>query len=106
MRRLGLSALALSFGALAFTATTSLAGKSDDTLNWATDREIAVVDPYYNNTRELVVQGHMGWDGLLFRDAETGEFKPLLATKWEWKDNVTLELELRKVSNVSAPGAF
>lgn len=96
MRRLGLSTLAVSLCALALTTTAGLAGKSDDTLNWATDREIAVVDPYYNNTRELVVQGHMGWDGLLFRDAETGEFKPLLATKWAWKDNVTMEVELRK----------
>ncbi|MGI9520682.1 MAG: ABC transporter substrate-binding protein [Hyphomicrobiaceae bacterium] len=96
MRPIWFSALALSLGALALTTTISLAGKSDDTLNWATDREIAVVDPYYNNTRELVVQGHMGWDGLLFRDAESGEFKPLLATKWSWKDNVTLEVELRK----------
>lgn len=96
MRRLGLSTLAVSLCALVLTTTAGLAGKSDDTLNWATDREIAVVDPYYNNTRELVVQGHMGWDGLLFRDAETGEFKPLLATKWSWKDNVTMEVELRK----------
>ncbi len=96
MRRLRLTAVAVSLGALALSASASQAGKSDDTLNWATDREIAVVDPYYNNTRELVVQGHMGWDGLIFRDAETGEFKPLLATKWEWTDNVTIELELRK----------
>ena len=80
----------------AVMVSPALAGKADDTLNWATDREVAVVDPYYNNTRELVVMGHMGWDGLLFRDAETGEFKPLLATKWEWKDNVTMEVELRK----------
>ena len=37
----------------------AVAGKADDTLNWATDREIAVIDPYYNNTRELVVMGHL-----------------------------------------------
>jgi peptide/nickel transport system substrate-binding protein len=49
------------------------AAKADDTLNWATDREIAVIDPYYNNTRELVVMGHLGWDGLLFRNLETGD---------------------------------
>jgi len=73
----------------------AFAGKADDTLNWATDREVAVVDPYYNNTRELVVMGHLGWDGLLFRNLDTGEYEPLLATSWEWIDNVTLELELR-----------
>ena len=96
MRRLGLSALALSVGALVLTTTASLAGKSDDTLNWATDREVAVVDPYYNNTRELVVQGQLGWDGLMLLDPETGKYNPLLATKWEWKGNTAIEFELRK----------
>lgn len=72
------------------------AGKSDDTLNWATDREVSVVDPYYNRTRELVVMGHLGWDGLVFRDSTTGDYKPLLATKWDWKDDKTLIVELRE----------
>jgi len=80
---------------LAFSAGDAMAGKADDTLNWATTREIAVIDPYYNNTRELVVMGHMGWDGLVFRDIETGEFKPLLATKWEWKGDTAIEMDLR-----------
>jgi len=82
--------------AMATWSAPALAGKADDTLNWATDREVAVVDPYYNNTRELVVMGHLGWDGLLFRNLDTGAFEPLLATSWEWIDNVTLELELRE----------
>ncbi|HUF85956.1 MAG TPA: ABC transporter substrate-binding protein [Thermohalobaculum sp.] len=73
-----------------------MAGKADDTLNWATDREVSVVDPYYNNTRELVVMGHLGWDGLMFLDLETGEYQPLLATAWEWIDDTTLELQLRE----------
>jgi len=81
--------------AIAFTVSPVQAGKSDDTLTWSTDREVSVVDPYYNRTRELVVMGHLGWDGLMFRDLSTGEYKPLLATKWEWKDNVTLIVELR-----------
>jgi peptide/nickel transport system substrate-binding protein len=88
--------------AAAFAATLGLmtgpvqAGKSDDTLNWATDREVSVVDTYYNRTRELVVMGHLGWDTLMFRDLATNEYKPLLATKWEWKDNTTLIVELRE----------
>ena len=82
--------------AVGIWSSPALAGKADDTLNWATDREVAVVDPYYNNTRELVVMGHLGWDALLFRNLDTGEFEPLLATGWEWIDNVTMELELRE----------
>ena len=80
---------------LAFTPDAAFAGKADDTLNWSTTREIAVIDPYYNNTRELVVMGHMGWDGLVFRDIDTGEFKPLLATNWEWKGDTAIEMDLR-----------
>jgi peptide/nickel transport system substrate-binding protein len=77
-------------------SSPALAGKADDTLNWATDREIAVIDPYYNNTRELVVMGHLGWDALMFRNIEIGAFEPLLATGWEWIDNLTMEIDLRE----------
>ena len=84
-----LSAVALTTAGIA--SSPALAGKADDTLNWATDREIAVIDPYYNNTRELVVMGHLGWDALMFRNLDTGEFVPLLATGWEWIDDLTME---------------
>jgi len=84
--------LALS---LTVVANPALAGKADDTLVWTTDREVAIADPYYNNTRELVVLGHSAWDGLLFRDLDTGEYKPLLATDYNWVDNVTLDVNLR-----------
>lgn len=87
---------ALTALAVAVPAAEGLAGKADDTLNWATDREVAVVDPYYNNTRELVIMGHLGWDALVFRNIETGEYEPLLATSWEWIDDTTLEFELRQ----------
>ncbi len=89
-------ALAATAAALAALSAPALAGKADDTLTWSTDREVAVVDPYYNNTRELVIMGHLGWDALLFRNLETGEFEPLLATEWEWADNVTLDMTLRE----------
>jgi len=81
--------------ALLAAANPAFAGKANDTLIWTTDRESAVADPYYNNTRELVIIGHTVWDGLLFRDLDTGEYKPLLATAYKWVDNVTLEFDLR-----------
>lgn len=74
----------------------ALADKKSDTLVWSTDREVAVVDPYYNNTRELVIMGHLGWDGLMFLDLDSGEYKPLLATEWEWADDLNLDLTLRE----------
>jgi len=81
--------------ALLVAVNPAFAGKADDTLVWTTDRESAVADPYYNNTRELVIIGHTVWDGLLFRDLDTGEYKPLLATSYKWIDNVTIEVDLR-----------
>ena len=96
MWRVGYTVLAGIAAMAVTTVQPAMAGKSNDTLVWATDREIAVIDPYYNNTRELVVMGHLGWDALLFRDIDTGEFKPLLATGYKWVDNLTLEFDLRK----------
>jgi peptide/nickel transport system substrate-binding protein len=91
-----LAAFSVAVTALSVGLAPAQAGKSDDTLNWATDREVAVVDPYYNNTRELVIQGQVGWDGLMLLDPETGNYEPLLATKWEWKGNTAIEFELRQ----------
>src|SRR5262245_21150070 len=71
------------------------AGKKDDTLVWATDRDNPIADPFYLNTRELVVVGHHVWDTLIIIDPKTSEIKPLLATKWAWIDATTLEFELR-----------
>ena len=88
----GLSAAAM---ALALAAGPAWADKSNDTLVWSTDRDVTVADPYYNNTRELVIIGQTAWDMLLFRDLDTGEYKPLLATSYKWVDNTTLEFELR-----------
>ncbi len=90
----------LTTGALAVVASMAMtpvvqAGKSNDTLAWSTNREVAVADPYYNNTRELVIIGNSVWDGLLFRDLKSGEFKPLLATSYKWIDNTTIDFNLR-----------
>ena len=90
-----LAAIGLAAITLLMAAPPSHAGKSDDTLNWSTTREVAVVDPYYNNTRELVIMGQMGWDGLVFRDIDTGEFKPLLAKSWKYDGDTAIEFELR-----------
>ena len=77
-------------------AAPAIAGKKDDTLVWATDRDNPVADPFYLNTRELVVIGHHVWDTLVIIDPNTAEIKPLLATKWNWASPTTLEMELRK----------
>ena len=88
--------LAALLTAIALAAAPASAGKKDDTLVWATDRDNPVADPFYLNTRELVVIGHHVWDTLVIIDPNTAEIKPLLATKWTWANPTTLEMELRK----------
>ncbi|MBU2865512.1 ABC transporter substrate-binding protein [Pacificibacter marinus] len=88
--------LALAGALAASLAVPAFAGKSDDTLNWATDKEIAVIDPYFSVTRELVIMGQMGWDGLVLFNSETGEFDPLLAKSWTWDGNMAVEFKLRE----------
>ena len=51
-------------------ADPAAAGKKDDTLVWATDRDNPIADPYYLNTRELLVIGHHVWDTLVIIDPE------------------------------------
>jgi peptide/nickel transport system substrate-binding protein len=95
MKRLSaaLAGVLIAFGVSSVPAD---AGKKNDTLVWATDRYNPVADPYYLNTRELVIIGHHAWDTLVIIDPATSEIKPLLATKWTWVNPTTLEFELRK----------
>ena len=81
--------------ALAVAIGPADAGKKDDTLVWATDRDNPIADPFFLNTRELVVIGHHVWDTLVVIDPKSGDIKPLLATKWTWVDPTMLEMELR-----------
>jgi peptide/nickel transport system substrate-binding protein len=88
---------AVAAAALLGLTGPALAGKKDDTLRWATVLSITSADPYYNSFREAVlIIGQMVWDGLVYRDPETSDYKPLLATKWTWTDPVTLDFDLRE----------
>jgi peptide/nickel transport system substrate-binding protein len=71
------------------------AGKKDDTLVWATDRENSITDSSYLNTRELVIISSLIYDRLIHLD-EKYEPTPLLATGWKWVNDTTLDLDIRK----------
>ena len=86
---LGGLALALALGAPAH------AQKSADTLRIAWRDAIPNVDFYYNSLRTGLVVSHHVWDTLIYRDPETFQLKPLLATTWRYVDDTTLEFELR-----------
>lgn len=88
--------LAVGVGLALASPASALAGKEDNSLVWATDREVSIIDNYYQNIRETVVMQWHVWDSLLFRDPETFKYQPLLATGYEWIDNTTIEFDLRE----------
>ena len=73
----------------------ALAGKKDGTLRFAYEQVIDNLDPYFNSVRGGIILAAQAWDGLIYRDPKTNEYKGQLATTWKWIDDKTLELELR-----------
>ncbi len=66
-------------------------------LRWASTVFHTAPDPYYNFDREaMILNGQLVWDTLIYRNPKTGEYEPLLATSWEWKNDVTLVFTLRE----------
>lgn len=88
-----LSGLSLAAGLLA--GSPAAAQKAQDTLRVAWRDAVPNVDPYYNTLRTGLVVAHHAWDTLIYRDPETFQLKPLLATSWRYADDTTIEFELR-----------
>tara|TARA_R110002049_G_scaffold203654_1_gene374218 strand:- start:14025 stop:15542 length:1518 start_codon:yes stop_codon:yes gene_type:complete len=82
--------------ALAAASGAAWADKADDTLRVAFTKELENVDSYFNSSREGVVLQRAIWDGLIYRDPATNEYKGNLATEWEWIDDTTIEFKLRE----------
>lgn len=72
------------------------AGPDDNSLVWATDREVAVPFVWWDTTTEMGAMMYHIYDTLVYRNPETMKYEPLLATSWEWIDDTTLELKLRE----------
>lgn len=87
--------LAVAIPAAVLAAGPALAGKKDDTLVWATDRENAITNSSYLNTREMVIVGSLIYDRLIHLDEKYNP-QPLLATAWKWEGDTTLDLDIRK----------
>ncbi|WP_239059714.1 ABC transporter substrate-binding protein [Ruegeria sp. PrR005] len=86
----------IAAAALIASVGTTWADKANDTLSVAFTKELENVDSYFNSSREGVVMQRAVWDGLIYRDPVTNEYKGNLATSWEWIDDTTLELKLRE----------
>jgi peptide/nickel transport system substrate-binding protein len=83
-------------GVVALAPLTARAGKADDTLNVAFQFPLQSLDPYYSPGREGLLLAFWSWDALLYRDPQTLEFKPLLATAMRQVDDRTLEFDIRQ----------
>ena len=81
--------------ALMLAGVPAMAQKSANTLRVAWRDAVPNVDPYYNQLRTGLVLAHQTWDTLIYRDPDTFQIKPLLATSWKQADDTTWEFELR-----------
>ena len=86
----------LAAAIVACVPAAALAGKSNDTLVYASDSEPENVSPYHNNLREGVIIARNVFDTLIYRDPVTGKYEAQLATSWKWVDPQTLDLTIRK----------
>jgi peptide/nickel transport system substrate-binding protein len=76
-------------------APTAYAGPGDNSLTWASQKEVVSAETYFDTSRETVVIAQHVYDGLVYWDQESEEFKPLLAKSWTQIDPTTWEFELR-----------
>lgn len=83
-------------GAIAATPMAATAGKADDTLNIAWEREQPSLDYYYQNSREGIIVNRHVWDNLLYHDPITGEYTGLLAESYKVIDDQTFEFVIRQ----------
>lgn len=98
MTKLSKAMLALAAGLCMQFGTAGLAeaSKENDTLTAAFQFQLPTFDRYYAGGREGFLLGLLSYDALVYRNPETLEFEPLLATAWRQADELTLEFDLRQ----------
>jgi len=98
-RRRAATALALCGCALAlilaWPAWTE-AGKKDNSINIAWEKELETLDLYYNTAREGIIVSYLIYDTLFYRDPKTSEYLPSLATGYRWISDTVLEIDIRQ----------
>lgn len=98
MARFGIASLlgGVALALFGLSAQPALAGKADDTLNVAFALEPEALDTYKIAGREGLILARHIYDGLLYKDLDTGEIKPALASAWRLVDPMTMEFDLRE----------
>ena len=88
-----LAATALSATLLVAPA---LAGPEDNSLTIGIGEELPGFDGYISTSRDGVVLTRHLFDMLIYRNPETFDYEPLLATEWSRVDDLTWEFKLRE----------
>lgn len=92
---LSLKRVLLSAACISLLAAPAMAGKADNTLNVAFALEPEPLDTYKIAGREGLILARHVYDGLVYKDLATGEFKGALAESWSRPDPMTIEFKLR-----------
>lgn len=91
-----LTRLLLAAASAALLAGPAMAGKADNTLNVAFGAEPEPLDTYRIAGREGLILARHVYDGLIYKDLNSGEFLPALAESWTRPDPMTIEFKLRQ----------
>lgn len=76
-------------------AKPATAQRAQNALTWGFSTPVETMDPYATAKRTVQLLTRNVLEPLVYRDAATGETRPLLATSWRWIDDRTLEFALR-----------
>lgn len=93
----GLTTLAVLAASTALTlGTPAVADKASNTLNVAFAAEPEPLDTYKIAGRQGLILARHIYDGLLYKNLDTGEIVPALAESWEFTGPLTMEFTLRQ----------
>lgn len=82
--------------AIAICASGALAGPEDNSLTIGIGEEPPSFDGYFSTARDGVMMTRHLFDMLVYRNPETFQYEPLLATEWTRVDDLTWEFKLRE----------
>ncbi|HCQ56871.1 MAG TPA: ABC transporter substrate-binding protein, partial [Sulfitobacter sp.] len=87
---------ALAASTALMLGTPALADKASNTLNVAFAAEPEPLDTYKIAGRQGLILARHIYDGLLYKNLDTGEIVPALAESWEFTGPLTMEFTLRQ----------
>jgi len=105
MRRCGRLAGAFLL-ASALAAPLAWANRADDTMVVAFQREVVNLDYLYTTSQEHVILSDLTDDRLFDVDPKTNDIRPMLATGYQYVDDLTLDVTLREGVHFHSGAAF